>query len=220
MPYRGPRRGSGLVVKNRTQLTLQALRKRSNLSQNALAAKSQIPRSIIVESEGGKRDLTSEVAMKAAPVLGVDAVRLLIEHNTAAIKRRIDAGTEGPTKAANLARMLVQLLEEGSMNQSQRMAARAAVKELLDILEEHAGTKGTVDVATKSGTATAEEDMDLFLHRDTAGRPISEREANQRREDRAAGVWDRVGEDDPEWDADGPQTDQGSLGRDKWGRVV
>lgn len=213
-----------MIKKSSTQNTLQELRKRAGISQRKLAAKADVDRAQIVNAESGAKTISLDVAMKSARVLGeIDGVRLYIEQNTYAIKSRVEAGEEGPGRALTLLQSLARLLTKGNMSTAQQNAARAAVKELLALVEGNMpdGSPRTIDAATKSGTASGatEEDTNLFLGRSASGRALSDREAGQRREDSAAGVWKELGTDDPNMDADGPPIDQDELGRDDYGNV-
>lgn len=194
-----------------TMLTLRAMRARAGISQKKLAAQAGVPSSLIAEAETGKSTLSPDVAMKSAQVLGVDGVMLMIDHNTATIRSRIEAGEEGPVRALRLAKTLVQMLEDGSLDRSQSKAARGAVSELLALVNEH---------MPPESAAHYEEDTNLSLQRDTHGRPIKADEAEQRRESRDAGVWDALGSDDPgsRASAEVHRDLMDDLGRDSAGR--
>lgn len=202
-----------MVTKSSTQLTLQELRRQAGISQRKLAAQAGVDRANLVRAESGVSTLSPEVAMKSAQVLGVDGVQLMIEHNTGLIKSRVESGEEGPLRALNLSKTLLQLIEDDSLEPKHRKMAKEAASELLALVEKHIGEDRNRTIG-----AASEEETNLSLNRDSRGRPISEREAEQRRADRDAGIWNELGQDDPEWDAEGPRIDQGELGRDKHGR--
>lgn len=213
--------GGKRTAQKRTQMTLQDLRKRSGLTQQALARRAGVLNSQIGAAETGARNLSTDVAEKSARVLGVDPVRLMISHNTAALKARVEAGEEGPIRALNLAKMLVQLLDEGALEPKHRSLAKRAASELLSLVEGHMPTgERTVEVAAKSAESTTAgpRSMNDYLGRDGLGqvRPLGS--APEAATKSAGGP--QLGQDDNEWDAPGPRVDQGGLGRDAFGRVV
>lgn len=209
-----------MVVGNRTQRTLRVLREQAGISQRKLAATAGVDRAQLGRIESGTQTLSSGVAEKSARVLGVDAVELMISHNFAAIKGRVEAGEEGPTRALNLARMLVRMLEEGALGPKHRILAKRSASELLSLVEGHMPTgERTVEVAAKSaGGGAGRQTINEVLGRDGLGKPRRGGSGSEAATKSAGGP--QLGQDDNEWDAPGPRVDQSRLGRDTFGRVV
>lgn len=159
---------------SKAQSALRELRTRYRLTKTRLATKSGVPLSIVSEIEGGTRAMTVETALKTAPHLGTDPVALYLASTIPAIKAAVETGEESPVRAANVARSLVQAIEDGNLTASQRMTVRTGIEQLLQIVESAAskqrpGTLGSL-VRRTSGQTYPLDPPQRDLE-DGAGRP-------------------------------------------------
>src|SRR5215217_6692395 len=129
------KRGSGET------LALQRLRERAGYSQAGLARKSGAQATLVREAETGERLLTVTTAKQVAPLLGTDWLSLYVGHNCAQVAAKAAAG-ESPTRAAHLARVLLELVESGQLSSAQRQSARRAVEEIAEAIEDLAARRG------------------------------------------------------------------------------
>lgn len=128
-----------------TRAALKAMRQRAGLSQRQLerATGGALKSATLAQIETGRRLMSSEMATKAAPALGTDALSLLVSSNAAAIKARMDRGEEGPVRAHRLLVEIQEILADKGLTKEQERHLLDAAGVLATLLERAKGAGET-----------------------------------------------------------------------------
>lgn len=115
---------------------LKHVREESGIGQLTFARRIGTSQGHVSDVENGRRDMTPDLAFKAAGELGIDGVRLYLAHTYGAIKAAEEEGDPAaPSKALGLARKLLEILEEGGLDEERAEEVRTIIEELLKIVE-------------------------------------------------------------------------------------
>lgn len=189
----------------RTRAALKMMRQRAGLSQRQLerATGGALKSATLAQIETGRRLMSSEMATKAAPALGTDALSLLVASNAAAIKARMDRGEEGPVRARRLLVEIRDLLEGEELTPQQHRHLLDSAGVLATLLERAKGAGETPEdrlerieraSATQqrrrgpeANTLSERAEMNDALDRDYAGRRMPQEMERRRRAEKSDG---------------------------------
>src|SRR5215208_1554379 len=163
------------TLENNVLCELRTLR---GWSQEQLALRSGVPGPSVTRFETGERLITADAAEKMARSLGVDSLALSLAHNLAVLKQRMDDGREGPGRAVNLARTLLETLERNDLSDKQAEIIAKAL-EALQAMIRNSSRSPRAYKTTDSGSDY--EAQMLVLERDVFGRKLSISEVEKRR---------------------------------------
>jgi transcriptional regulator with XRE-family HTH domain len=160
---------------------LRELRTLRGWSQERLALKSGVPGPSVTRFETGERLITADAAEKMARSLGVDSLALSLAHNLAVLKQRLNDGREGPRRALNLARTLLETLERNDLSDKQAEIVAGALESLQAMIRNSSRSAG----AYKNADSGSDYEIQmLVLDRDVFGRKLPKSEAEKRRREK------------------------------------
>lgn len=160
---------------------LRELRTLRGWSQERLALKSGVPGPSVTRFETGERLITADAAQKMAGPLGVDSLALSLAHNLAVLKQRMNHGREGPERAVNLARTLLETLERNDLTDQQ---AEIIAKALVGLQVMIRNSSRSSDAYKNADSGSDYEVQMLALGRDVFGRKLPMSEVEKRRREK------------------------------------
>jgi transcriptional regulator with XRE-family HTH domain len=160
---------------------LRELRTQRGWSQERLALISGVPGPSVTRFETGERLITADAAEKMAGSLGVDSLALSLAHNLAVLKQRMDDGREGPGRAGNLARTLLETLERNDLTDRQAEIVAKALEALQAMIRTSSHSHGGYENADSGSDYEAQM---LALGRDVFGRKLRKSEVEKRRREK------------------------------------